>query len=469
MHGAVPMNRRDLFKMAGKIGLVALAQQVPWAWIERAGLAGSYLAEAAALPQNYRSQAAASILVDQSLGNAVNLSGGVSIFAGDGTVLVEDTTDPQYLMDGATKALKLTITPGAVSTRIRPVFTIATDTQADLRNLGMAAWIVPGSGSADIFVMQLGDAALSNFFAWDARNGTGIGAWMYGKNYLHATRGWRQSSTGSPVYGSTSFARIRLDIRAVAGSGPLTIVLGNVVKNFETRPQIMLVFDDQSDTQYSEAFAYMQPRGLVGSIAFASKFPVGGAGVLTESNVNAMLAAGWSIHNHSDQHPVLTSQTAAFAKADALVCKQYLANKGWDRNTIYVAPGAATNQASWDGIAELGYTHNVLGDALSGYQDFNTTYAGILGTQKVITRCSNREATSALGLAYFRTRLAEMVATGKSMGFIIHSITDTASNLSPADFKLLINDIYRLVQGGQADCVNLETYVRRFTNPRIPK
>lgn len=417
------------------------------------------------LRANYTLQPPTATLVDQSLGNATNLSGGVSIFAGDGTVTVEDTTDPQYLMGGATKALKLTITPGAVSTRIRPVFTISANTQADLRNLGMAAWVVPGAGSMDIFGMQLGDAALSNFYAWDARNGTGIGTWCYGLNYLHATRGWRQSSTGSPAYGSTSFARIRLDIRAVAGSGPLTVVLGNVVKNFETRPQIMLVFDDQSDTQYTEAFAYMNARGLVGSLAVASKF-AGAANCLTDAMIQEMLAAGWSIHNHSDRHPTLSSGTFAAARADALVCKTYLASKGWDQNTIYVAPGAATSQDAWDGVADLGYTHNVLGDALSGYQDFNTTYAGILGTQRIITRCSNREVTSGAGLTFFRTRLVEAIATGKSIGILLHSITDTASNLSPADFKLLIDDIYRLVQGGQADCVNLETYVKRFTSPR---
>ena len=418
------------------------------------------------MPQNYRIQEATEVLVDQSLGHAANLSGGVSIFAGDGTVRVEDTTDPQYLMDGATKALKLTITPGAVSTRIRPSFTIETKTHGDLRNLGVAAWVVPGSGSLDIFGLQFGDAALSNFFAWDARNGTGIGTWMYGKNHLHATRGWRTSTTGSPVYGSTSFARIRFDIRAVTGSGPVTIILGNVVKNFETRPQFCLVYDDQSVTQYTEAFAYMEPRGIVGSLAIASKF-LDTSNCLTTAQINEMLAAGWSVHNHSHDHPVLTSQTAAFAKADALICKQALEVRGWNRNDIYVAPGAATNQASWDGIQEAGYRYNVVGDALSGYQDFNTTYGGILGTQSVITRCSNREANSAAGLAFFRTRMAEAIATGKSMGFIIHSITDTAGNLSPAHHAQLINDLYQYQQGGVVDVVNLETYVRRFTDSRL--
>lgn len=290
---------------------------------------------------------------------------------------------------------------------------------------------------------------------------------MYGSNFAQITRGWRTTTFGTAAYGVTNFVNLRFDIQAATGSGPLTIVIGNVIKNFETRPQLMLVFDDQSDTHYTEAFAYMAARGLVGSIAYASKF-AGGANTVTDANVNEMLAAGWSIHNHSDQHPVLTSQTAAFAKADALVCKNYLASKGWDRNTIYVMPGAASNQASWDGIAELGYTHNAVGDALSGYQDFNATYAGgPLGTQRVISRCSNRETTSAAALAYYRSRIAEAIATGQSLGFIFHSITNTAFNIAPAEFRLLIDDIYRLVRGGVADCVNLETYVRRFTNPRL--
>lgn len=417
------------------------------------------------MPQNYRIQEATSTPVDQSLGHAVNLSGGVSIFAGDGTVRVEDTTDPRYLLDGATKALKLTITPGAVSTRVRPSFTIAGSTQSDLRNLGVAVWI--NSGSVDVFGLQLGDAALSNFFAWDLRNGTGLGAWNYGKNFYHATRGWRVSSTGTPVYGSTTFARIRFDIRAVTGNPPVEIIIGNVVRNFETRPQFCLVYDDQSSTQYTEAFAYMNPRGIVGSIAAASKF-FDAANCLTTAQINEMLDAGWSIHNHSDQHPTLTNGTAAAAKADALVCKQALQARGWDRNNIYVMPGGSSNLVSWEGVKELGYQYNVVGDGLSGYWDLNPTYAGNGMTRfDAIARCSNREVTSAAGLAYFRTRIAEAIATGKSMAFILHSITDTATNLSPTHHAQLIDDLYHLQQGGVADVVNLETYARRFTDSRL--
>ena len=74
------MNRRDLFTLAGKVGLVALPQQVPWSWLERAGLLDEYFAEAAALPQNYLVQTG-SVLCDTSLG----LSGIVGHQVHDGT------------------------------------------------------------------------------------------------------------------------------------------------------------------------------------------------------------------------------------------------------------------------------------------------------------------------------------------------------------------------------------------------
>ena len=147
-------------------------------------------------------------------------------------------------------------------------------------------------------------------------------------------------------------------------------------------------------------------------------------------------------------------------------CKDILASFGWDRNNIYVAPGAALNVASWSGIQELGYKYNVVGDALSGYGDLNATAYGVAQQNNHVYRCSNREATSAAGLTYFLGRLDEAEATGRSMGFIIHSITNTATNLAPADFKLLIDNIYRRVAGGRMDCVNLEEYVRRFDSPR---
>ena len=48
------MNRRDLFKLVGKIGVIAAAKVVSWPVLDRLGVSGEeWIAEAASMPQNY--------------------------------------------------------------------------------------------------------------------------------------------------------------------------------------------------------------------------------------------------------------------------------------------------------------------------------------------------------------------------------------------------------------------------------
>ena len=101
------MNRRELFSLAGKVSLVALAQQVPWSVLERLGLVGEYLAEAAALPQNYLINSG-TVLASGNNGMAAVASSASAL--GAGATSAVDNTDPAYIKTaGNTKSIKLSI------------------------------------------------------------------------------------------------------------------------------------------------------------------------------------------------------------------------------------------------------------------------------------------------------------------------------------------------------------------------
>lgn len=108
------MNRRDVLTLAGKVGIVSLASQVPWAWLERAGMVADYFAQAGALPQNYLVQTG-SVLCDTSLG----LSGiaGHQVHDGTATWAVSEVTDSTYLRpSGTSKAFRAEVTAAAGDT-----------------------------------------------------------------------------------------------------------------------------------------------------------------------------------------------------------------------------------------------------------------------------------------------------------------------------------------------------------------
>lgn len=67
---------------------------------------------------------------------------------------------------------------------------------------------------------------------------------------------------------------------------------------------VLLTFDDGRSTVYTNAFPYMQARGLVATSYVTTNF-IGTAGYTTAAQLQEMDAAGWSIGNHTMSHPVL--------------------------------------------------------------------------------------------------------------------------------------------------------------------
>jgi peptidoglycan/xylan/chitin deacetylase (PgdA/CDA1 family) len=80
------------------------------------------------------------------------------------------------------------------------------------------------------------------------------------------------------------------------------------IVDIQSQGEIMITFDDTYESQYTEAFAYMQPLGLVGT-CYIQTSKIGLAGYMTEAQIRELFEAGWDIGSHCDEHlhlPALT-------------------------------------------------------------------------------------------------------------------------------------------------------------------
>jgi len=358
------MNRRDLFKLGGKIGLVALAAQVPLDWLERAGLTDAWLAEAATLPQNYELNAGTVFAVSDVNALVLNVQTG-----GDGTATVSNNTDTRYIRPGDTSpSIRFQQTVGgssdvtwnidwAINTTLTGINTISIPVYADL--VGATNGDVYGSGW--------------NVTCYLATDATYANRWQYQPvsvlpNYMSS--GWNlptilffnpSATTEISTLGST-FTRFRLQLRAKLGTTG-ALYFGTVRANQQQRTKVCFGYEDVDDSQYTIAWPYLQARGIRGSQHVVSDFVQNSAGVLTVAQLNEMYAAGWSFHNHSHSHAQLDTLSTAQIRADLTTCKNYMADKGWTYGqSTFVYPRGPYSSTFYDTMEaqvfpSLGITH----------------------------------------------------------------------------------------------------------------
>jgi len=348
------MRRRDLFTLAGKVGLVALAQQVPWAWLERAGLVGEYVAEAAALPQNYLVQTG-SVLCDTSLG----LSGIVGHQVHDGTASwsVSEATDLTYLRpSGTSKVFRAEVTAAAPSGNSTYRFDFLLNTSlVNIRSLHQPIHYTGDTGATMIWYITQ-ETGFSNYYVWNHVVDTNqFGAWTN----LDVSRHLPSQTVGSPAITNT-FVRLRCMVRVPATKTGVFYV-GPIHTNWYSRPQVVITFDDGWNTDYTEAFTYMQDYGLVGSSALNGPGNTLVTTPLSIAQIQEMRAAGWSFHNHTYSHTNLTTVNQDVMRQEIRDCTSYFAGRGvtLDPN-VFILPQGGRNADVDAVLTELGYTYSCL-------------------------------------------------------------------------------------------------------------
>lgn len=107
----------------------------------------------------------------------------------------------------------------------------------------------------------------------------------------------------------------------------------------------MIAFDDCKTSTYSEAFAYMQTKGVKGT-TYCIQNLIGTAGYMTEAQLLEVNAAGWDVGNHTATHQQLTSLPQADQQTELSGCANYLDGLGLTRASKHVAYPGGYNDAT---------------------------------------------------------------------------------------------------------------------------
>ena len=449
------MNRRDLFKLGGKIGLVALAAQVPWDWLERAGLIDAWLAEAATLPQNY-TLSPGTVLFSGNAGIA-GLTTNSKGF-GPGTSAGTDNTNSAYIYTaGNTKSIKVAIDATAGQTAHNLEWTINKSFEREGGTFGI--WIAAPAALASTLDLSIfiSSAPFSKYFL---ASGT-LTRYRAQKDVQWNYVSWHRdsmSNTGSESWTNT-MTRVRVQILMPAGqSGDVYVDTGYY--GVYGRPKVLFTFDDGYASALTEGYAYMSTRGLRGAVGVNSAL-VGGASRLTVADCDTLYAAGWDMLSHSTSHVDQTSLTQSARLLDIQTNQAYLTSKGWTRAARqYIYPNGAYDAAVIADLRTCGYD-----TAWSVNDKIQYAIKGLWPEQMGL----GRYATDiSLSLATLKGYVNNAIAVGGTVTFYSHDILVGAGAAATerSTFRGLVDYVAPYVAAGVLDNPTCSEWVNGLTNPR---
>lgn len=441
------MNRRDIFRLAGKVGLVALAQQVPWSWLERAGLVAEYFAEAA-MPQNYRIRSG-ELIADTQLGLAGIV--GHQVHSGNATWAVSEVTSGPYVRpSGVTKVFKAEVTvAGSGTSQYRFDFLIN-------RNLvGVSAFQWPiyysGGANADALFYVAKESGFTNYYTY-SNAGTKLTSDQW--NFIAQARNQPDGTTGTPAITDT-FVRSRMRLSVPAGVTG-SFYLCPVYANWYSKPVVVITIDDGDETAYTEAFSYMSARNIPGAIGLNR---VGSGTPVSTEQVTEMMAAGWSVHNHGDTHAHMATLSESELVDEVHGCITHWAGRGitLDPHTFLLPFGERNDLV--DSVLSRYYQYSMLATGATF-----PLWDGVPSPYKVSRRPMDNPAT----LSAMRGTLADAIKYGHALVFYGHKLVAGAASgqTEIADFKALIDDLCRLRESNVIQIRNLADLFTGLTNPR---
>lgn len=96
---------------------------------------------------------------------------------------------------------------------------------------------------------------------------------------------------------------VRVQFGISPSESPISISFDDFQMGYRGVSAVMIRFDDGYASQYSEAFAYMRQFGIRGTLAMIGSW-IGEEGCLSAAQLLEMNNAGWTIANHTHNHPV---------------------------------------------------------------------------------------------------------------------------------------------------------------------
>lgn len=260
---------------------------------------------------------------------------------------------------------------------------------------------------------------------------------------------------------------VRLQVKHTNAGGSATIAtMYGAWLNPRQVPRLMLTFDDGFLSQYTEAFSYMEPRGLVGNISVIAQTVGQTAGGLDAfdycslAQLQEMHAAGWGMLTHGyypHNGAPLSSNEAAIA-ADIRANKQYLLDTGMTGNELHYVLPAGQNVQTGNATRNALVSNGML-TARGVWNDLINTSE--FGPDNVYQR-NSLQAGATTGLANLQAAIAAAILTGCTQELYFHrmvsSVVDGANEISIANFQTLIDGIVTARDAGTIDVVTVQQW-----------
>lgn len=470
------MNRRDLFKLAGKVGLVALAQQVPWTWLERAGLVGDYLAEAGTLPLNW----------EERSGTQISLFGAGGI--GDWTLTQTAGTgsralDTTYTRDGQSGSLRITCDTASDEMRVTRSnytsfdatgdylwgFWVYVPTATDLANISGLSILVSTAGFTSFQTTTINGINMREGWNWFPRPRVGTV--------------WTQ--TGATPWSARTTVRFTLISNAGGGA---TIYVADAWRGLWTKPWVIWTCDDFHDTQYARAkteFAAFGIRPLVYTTANEIRGTQGDGYMTVEQAQELEEVYGWRFGLHGEDHTDLLQKTESEVR-DQLEANIYELRRVFRHPRVdLLALPTPSNQPTNEIVASVAQSLGIV-SIRSGVSSCAYTHKGPFQVASryavspnflydVPTKPLDAATLAAVKTTWIdgSTSVQGPIMWGGISSFHLHNLgsledpEETGSNrIKLSDFKEILGYVHRYAAAGVIRHGGMHEWYDGLTNPR---
>jgi len=367
--------------------------------------------------------------------------------SGDGTVSAETS----YKMCGS-QSLRLNVTTAGSFIIARRTYTTA----QDFREAGKVIhiWIRPLTSPSTIqaMIFTLFDTIATKYFSYTP-SGTDFLPNQWNHIVLHRNN-W--ANTGGASWGNINAFQIKL---TAASGQTASVCVDMCIYSQEQTPRCVIMFDDACNDAYTKAFAYMNPRGLKGTI-FVVPTLVGTSGYCTLAQLEEMHEAGWTIANHTYNHPggplYLTGYSYNQIVDEIGSCTEWLISHGFTRGAYHLAyPGGYYNNDVFAAMDALGIK---TGRSTLSLRLQNAP----VDNYKILM---SKALDSALTLSTAKSLWIDRAISWGQTAFLHGHKLEAAAGVntwSISDFRSMIDYIV----ARRLKCVTIDEWYQGLTNPR---
>lgn len=311
--------------------------------------------------------------------------------------------------------------------------------------------IESGMADADQVALVFATNPASNglSYTWSLRTAYHIGD-LY---FLTASADLFTASGGLTWDQAMTYMHVQVTNKASSGGGGV-VKLHGVFRRLQSRPKLIIDFDDNYATAYTQVFPYMAKYGLVGNIGVIAD-RVGTAGYMTEAQIDEMYAAGWDMVVHGDYaHTSGMLNSYAAILADIEHNRDYIAAR-WPRAADhYIFPAGQIHAQSESALIAAGMRSSRV--TIIGSTQMTGPW-GLEGKYSLYGRGIN-DNNKALLLPDVDAAIT-CGGTCRQFGHIVKkTVSDASTDIAISDWRTYIDGVAERVRDGRIDVVTMSRW-----------